>query len=819
MSEFVRDLRMAGRRLRQAPGFTTVAVVTLALGLAATSAIFTVVDAVVLRPLPYDHADRLVRVTADLRRLGVTDIGLSPPELFDYRDRADLFDDITGIWPITANLTGTSRPERVETVLAGPSYFQMLGARPQLGRLFGPQDYHTGIATVVVISDGLWRRGFGADPRAVGRTLRIDNDAYEVIGVTAPEFRHPSVTLETDVEVWAPAGWITAPFPEPAHGRRFLPAAIARLKQGVTVEAAQARLEALGAELRRSHPSDYPERTGWTPRVLPLKQDLIASARPSLLIVMAAVVLVLLIGCVNIANLQLARAAARERDVAVRRALGASPSRIVREHLAESLLIAALGGGTGLVLTLWTLDLVLQLAPDTLPRRSEVGLTWTIVAFSAGVSLFTGLLFGLAPALQSARTRINDVLKGGRAAGNRERTRTRRGLIVAEFAIAVVLLVAGALLVRSFWSLQQVQSGFQSRGVTVARVWLPQPNDPSTGPYFSQQARARFFRDLLARLEPATERVGLSTGLPMATTGFATFRVEGWPDDSTEVGTARNWFVAGDYFGTLGVPLVGGRTLNAHDDDTHPRVVVINQTMARTYWAGQDPIGKRIQQVGRDGRPGNPATWITVVGVIGDVRADGLDRPVPPQMYGSLWQISGLSLGVVMTTRPGVNPEDVLRREIRAVDPDLPVYAVRAFDDVLAEGNATRRFVMLLVGMFGLAALLLAALGIYGVIAYAVSQQQREIGIRIALGARPASVVRMVLADGLRLTLVGLVCGVLGALATTRLLAGLLFGVGASDPVTFGGIVAVLTLVALAACWIPARRAAKVSPLVALRSE
>ena len=455
-----------------------------------------------------------------------------------------------------------------------------------------------------------------------------------------------------------------------------------------------------------------------------------------------------------------------------------------------------------------------------MPRRSEVGLNWTIVAFNAGASLVTGVLFGLAPALQSARTKIHDVLKGGRAAGNRERTRARRVLIVAEFAIAVVLLVAGALLVRSFWSLQNVQSGFDTRGVTVARVWLPQPNDPSTGPYFSQQARARFLRDLLARLEPVTERVGLSTGLPLATNVLTSFRVEGWPDDVTEAGMARPWFVAGDYFGTLGVPLVRGRVLDEHDDVDHPRVIVINETMARTYWPNQDAIGKRIQQVGRDGRPGNgPANWITVVGIIGDVRADGLDRPVPPQMYGSLWQFSSLNVGVVMKTRPGVRAEDVLRREVKAVDADLPVYAVRPFDEVLAASNATRRFVMLLVGLFGLAALLLAALGIYGVIAYAVSQQQREIGIRIALGARPGSVVRMVLADGLRLTLVGVACGVVGALATTRLLAGLLFGVGASDPVTFGGIVAVLALVALAACWIPARRAAKVSPLVALRSE
>jgi putative ABC transport system permease protein len=820
MADFVRDMRMAARRLRRAQGFTAVAVLTLALGIAATSAIFTVVHAVVLRPLPYDHADRLVRVTADLQRLGVADVGLSAPELVDYRDRSGLFEDIAGIWPITANLTGSERPERVETLLASPAYFELLGVRPQLGRLFGPQDAHTGIATVAVISDGLWRRGFGADPGVIGRTIRIDHDTYEIVGVTPPDFRHPAVTLETDVEVWAPAGWTTAPFPEPAHGRRFMPAAIGRLKPGVSVEAAQARLEVLGAEMRRAFPSDYPERAGWTPRVLPLKQDLIASARQSLVIVMAAVVLVLLIGCANIANLQLARAAARERDVAVRRALGASPGRIVGEHLAESLLIALVGGGLGLLLTLWTLDLVLQLAPATLPRRSEIGVTWTIVAFSAGTALLAGLLFGLAPALQAARTRIHDVLKGGRAAGTREGTRSRRILIVAEFAIAVVLLVAGALLVRSFWRLQQVDSGFASTGVTVARLWLPQPNDPSAGPYFTHQARTRLLRDLLARLTPVTERAGLSNGLPLAAAGFASFRPEGWPDESSEVGTARAWFIGGDYFGTLGVPLVRGRLLDMRDDETHPPAIVINETLARTYWPGQDPVGKRIQQVRPDGRPGGgPARWLTVVGVIGDVRAEGLDRPVPPQLYASMWQMSGLSIGVVMKTRPGANAEEVLRREVKAVDPDLPVYAVRPFDDVLAAGNATRRFVMLLVGLFGVAALLLAALGIYGVIAYAVSQRQREIGVRIALGARPASVVGMVLADGLRLTLVGVAVGLAGALATTRLLSGLLFDIGATDPLTFGAIVPALAAVALAACWIPARRAAAVNPLVALRSE
>jgi len=819
MSQFLRDMRMAARRLRLAPGFSVVAILTLALGTAATGAIFTVVDAVILQPLPYANAERLVRVTSAMRSLGIDDAGLSPSELFDYRDRADLFEDIAGVWPITANLTGSAQPERVETLLAGPTYFRLLGARPQLGRLFGPADYHTGIATVVVISDGLWRRGFGADPGVIGRTLRIDNDAYEIVGVTTPDFRHPTVTLETDVEVWAPAGWITAPFSTPRHNTRFLPAAIARLKPGITVETAEARLGVFGAELQRVYPEDYPARMGWAPRLLPLKQDLIASARTSLLIVMGAVVVVLLIGCVNIANLQLARAASRERDIAVRRALGASPGRIVSEHLAESVLLAVLGGAAGLLLTLWALDMVLSLAPATLPRRSEVALNWTVVGFNLLASLLCGVLFGLAPALQAARTAINDVLRGGRQAGSRARTRTRRVLIVAELALAVVLLVGGALLVRSFWHLQQVDSGFDPSGVTVARLWLPQPNEPSTGPYFTQAARVKVFRNLLDRLRPHVERVGLTSALPF-TGGFASFRVEGWPAESTDAGTARNSFVAGEYFSALGVPLVRGRLLDDHDDEAHPRVIVVNETMARTYWPGVDPIGKRIQGVRRDGTaPAGAPRWITVVGVVGDVRTAGLDQPVPPQMYGSLWQISDLSLGVVLKASAGVRVEDLLRREVRAVDADLPVYAVRRFDDVLAAANATRRFVMLLVGMFGASALLLAALGIYGVIAYGVSQQIREIGIRVALGAKPSAVVGMVLADGLRLTLAGVALGVVGALATTRLLGGLLFGVDARDPLTYGVIVATLALVAVAACWLPARRASRVDPLVALRSE
>jgi putative ABC transport system permease protein len=652
----------------------------------------------------------------------------------------------------------------------------------------------------------------------IGRTLRIDDDPYEIIGVTTPDFRHPSLTLETEAEIWAPTGWIASPFQEPKHGLRFLPAAIGRLKPGISVEGAQARIDAFGAELRRSYPDDYPERLGWAPRILPLKQDLIAAARPSLLIVMAAVVLLLVIGCANIANLQLARAAAREREIAIRRALGAGLGRMAREQLIETLIIAVAGGALGLVLTIWALDALMQLAPAALPRRAEVALGWRVVVFSLSSAVATGLIFGLVPAFQAGRASVLQVLKGaGRTSAGGEHARARRALIVGELAIALVLLVGGALLVRSFWRLQHVDVGFEPGGVTMARVWLPQPNDPSQGRYFTQAARARFFRELLHRVEPQVERIGLTTNLPLTGEGLATFALEGWPDDTKEVATARNSFVAGDYFRTLGVPLVRGRPLNERDDEQHPRAIVINETMARTYWPDQEAIGKRIRMVTRV--PNSTPTWITVVGLVGDVHSQGLDRPVPPEMYGSMWQISSLSLAAVVRPRGATNVEDLLRREVRSIDAELPIYAIRPIENLLAAKTAGRVFAMQLVGLFGLAALLLASLGIYGVIAYAVSQQRRELGIRLALGAAPGTVVRMVLADGLRLAAIGIAIGTAGALATTRLLAGLLFGVGASDPSTFAAIALVLVLVALAACWLPARRAAAVDPIEALRAE
>jgi predicted permease len=532
------------------------------------------------------------------------------------------------------------------------------------------------------------------------------------------------------------------------------------------------------------------------------------------------VICVLLIGCANIANLQLARTAVRGREIAVRLALGATGPRVVREQLAESLLLALAGGGLGVLMTLWALDLLMQLAPVSLPRRAEVGIDWTVVAFCLAASIVAALTFGLAPAVQAANPSIAQLLKGsGRASAGREHTRVRRALIVAECAVAVVLLVAGALLVRSFWHLQRVDPGFDARGVTIARVWLPQPNEPSQGPYFRQDARARLFRSLLDRLRPFAGSAALATSAALSGAPFNTFTVEGWPADATEVGTAQSTFVTSDYFRALGIPLVRGRVLDDRDDQGHPRVIVVNETMARTYWPDESAVGKRIRFMRRGGTETAAAEWITVVGVVGDIRNNGLDRPVPPQMYGSMWQISSLSVVAVIKAHAGVNVADLLRREIGAIDPDLPVYAVRPLESVVANASASRCFAMVLVGLFGVAALVLAALGIYGVIAYAVNQQRRELGIRLALGAAPTTLLRMVLLEGLRLTAVGLAIGVVGAITFTRVLSGLLFGVGPNDPATFAAIITLLAAVAVGACWIPARRAASVDPVVALRFE
>jgi len=825
----LQDLRYALRTAWRDRAFSMIAVLTLALGIGANTALFTIVNAVVLAPLPFRSPDQLVRVTSDFTRQHVRDVGLSIPELFDLR-RAGLFDDIAGVWPVSANLTETDEPERVETALVDANYFAMLGIGAQLGRVFEAADAEPGITEVAVISDALWRRRFGADPRVLGRRIRIDNDMYSIIGVAAASFRHPGRGTETDVEVWAPAGWLASPFsPQPVRRAYVLQGGIGRLKAGIAPASAQQRLDALAERLRQQYPADYPAGAGWTFRVIPLHDDLVGDVRPALLTLLAAVGFVLLIACANVANLLLARSSVRQREIAIRRALGAGRGRLVRQLLTESVVLAIVGGMLGLLIAVWGVDGLVQVSPASLPRLQGVGVNGVVLVFTAGLSLVTGMLFGLVPAIQGSHADLHQVMQDAArsASATGRATRLRSMLVVGEFALALVLLVGAALLVQSFWRLQRVDLGFNPASVLTARIWLPQPNLPETGPYFKHDARVSFYRRVLDRVAalPGVQAVGGVSRLPLSgSPGRTSFTIEGRSTDGGDVPTAEASLVTPGYFRALGVELVRGRLFDDHDDARAPAGVVVSESFARQFFAAEDAIGRRLLPGGR-GRPNGPqqpppANWLTIIGIVRDVKSARVEAGPAPLLYRSVLQTSNLNLTLVVRTRtdPSMLAEPI-RREVRAVDPNEPVFSVRTMDAVVASALAQRRFTMLLLALFAATALALSAIGIYGVMAYFVTQRTHEIGIRMALGASRRDVVTMVLGQGARLATAGVAVGLVGALAITRAIATLLFGVSPRDPGTLVALAAALTAVALLACYVPARRATRVDPIRALRYE
>ena len=823
LDTWFRDARFAWRGLMKAPGFAAVAVATLALGIGANTAIFAVVNAVVVRPLPYADPDRLVRVTADFTELNVPDVGLSPPELADYRDRSGVFSALAGVYPINANLTEIDVPERVEVLLVSPNYFDVLGVRPQAGRLFGADDNAPGIQEVVVISDALWKRRFAGSPDAIGRKLRIDNDWYTVVGVLPPGFRHPGRSLLTDVDLWAPTGFSAKPFPSPPiRVSYFLTGAIARLRPGLSIAEARQRLAAAGADFRARHPDDYPARAGWAPRLVPLQEDLVGQIKPALLLLLGAVGFVLLIACANIANLLLARASGRHRELSVRRALGATTPRLVRLLLTESVMLAVLGGIAAAGLAAWLVDVLIALVPANVPRLQEVSVDGRVVAFTAAVTLGTSLLFGLLPALQMTRTDVQEGLREGGRSSAGGRRGVRAALVIVEFALALVLLVGAGLLLRSFWRLQHVEIGFDPRNVLTARVWLPQPNDPATGKYFKHPARIALYEDVLrgARALPGVRAAAAATVLPLdGSRTNAAVTVEGRETDvPSSVSTVQVNVASTGYLELMGIRLVRGRTFAGQDDEHAARVVVITESTARRFWPGEDPVGRRIR-LGRPQARNNP--WLTVVGIVADIRNERLDVDPRPMVYMTLRQVSNLSLSIVVRTN-GVSPKslgDALAAAVRRADPDQPTYGIRTMEELIANAAASRRFALLLLGAFAALALLLAAVGIYGVMAFVVGQRTREIGIRVALGAMPGEVVRLVLREALMLAASAVVLGASSALILTRFLRGMLFEVRATDPWTYAAIAALLAATAAFASWRPAARASRVDPVVALRAE
>jgi len=819
------DVRYALRMLRKNPGFTAVAVLTLALGIGANTAIFSIVNAVLLRSLPYRDPDRLVRIFFNEPGVGLRDVSFSKPELDDLQTRAGVFEDVTPIYEGSENLTGAKQPERLEAVNGSFSYFSMLGVTPQIGRLFGPQDFAPGFAPLAVISDGLWRRAYGADPNVLGRTVRIDGDLTTIIGVLPRGFRHPGPTTSGDVEVFGAGGFSGDPFPPPMRGTRILIHGIGRLKPGVTLAQAQARLTAMAAELRHDFPTDYSRQAQWTIEIQPLQETLVGNVRPMLLVLLGTVILIVFIVSLNIANLLLARASGRQQEMAVRLALGASRGRMVRQMLTESMLLSLIGGVAGIATAVGTLGFILRFVPSNVPRLNEVRIDWVVLAFALLISILTGLVFGLAPALHSAKVALSSAIReGGRGSGYSTTTgRLRDVLIVSELAFAVILMVGAGLLLRTMRDLLHENPGFNPTQVVTANTWLGVPDDPKMDPYLGIPGKATFDRELLRRMKaiPGVELAAITSSLPSTNSNpnavdglrIEGFAIEDRPVESSQDLRAERIRISPDYFKVLQATLLRGRSFTEGDEDGKQPVAIIDESTARKYWPTRDPLGRQVR-FGTD--PTKP--WTTVVGIIKDIKSDGLDIDGVPHIFVSTYQDPSKEVSVVLrTSLPATLLEPQIRHEIQSIDPGLPVFNVSSMNDILDRSLASRRFSADLVGGFAGLAVLLASIGIYGLLAYMVGQRSREIGLRMALGARRWDVLKLILGKGVVLAGAGIVAGMVFSAATASLMASVLYGVRPHDPAIFVLVPLLLLAVALLSSYLPARRAAKVDPMAALR--
>ncbi len=814
------DVRYAFRIMRKSPGFTLIIILTLALGIGANTSIFSIVNAVLLRSLPYHDPSRLVKITFNNPGIGLRDIPFSVPELEDLKSRAGVFEEVSVVVSGSTNLTGGTRPERLELLEVSPNYFSMLGAPPQIGRLFSSQDFALGFAEAAVISNGLWRRSYGGDPNILGKHLRLDNDPYTIVGVLPAGFRHPGKTIARDVEVWVTCGFSGDPYPKPARNVKVAREAIGRLKPGIDVTQAQARLTAMASELRTDFPNDYPPEAKWSIEIQPLQDSLVGNVRPQLLVLMAAVVLLVLIASVNVANLLLARASGRQREMAVRMALGAGRFRMVRQMLTEALVLSFISGVAGVLAAKLTLSFILRFVPASVPRLAEVGVDRTVLLFALLISIFTGIIFGLAPAFQAMKADMTAAIReGAQGSGYSAKTfRLRSVLIVSELALAVVLMVGAGLLLRTFWGLLQENPGFNPSRVVTASFYLPNPNDPKMDVYADFSKRTSFIRDVIRRVAtiPGIDRAAITSDLPGARpTTTAALVIEDRAADSSQGLTAEVIRVSPDYFMLMQSPLIRGRFFLESDEGGKQEVAIIDETTARRYWSGIDPVGRRLRLGGNPSLP-----WVTVVGIVKDMKQDGLDTDGVPHIFRPFYQQSGqrsddMSV-VARTPLPASLLESQIRSEIQTVDPDLPVFNVRSMTDVMDVSIAPRRFSAELVGVFAAVAMLLSSIGIYGLLVYMVGQRSREIGIRVALGAQRSDILTLILGKGLLLAGTGIAIGLILSAISAPMIATLLYGVHPFDVTVFATVPLVLMFVAFLATYIPARRATMVDPIIAL---
>jgi predicted permease len=808
MSQLGRDLRFAARMLARSPGFTAVALATLALGIGANTAIFSVVDAVLLRPLPYGEPDRLVAVYQTLPSQGVSSNGASYPNYADWIAQTKSFESLGAVRMHDYTMTGQGEPALVAAGTATSNVFGLLRAVPLHGRGLLASDDDPGASPVVVLSEKLWHERFGGDPAAVGRTVRLDERIFSVVGVMPASFKTPPNV--PPAEIWTPLVQdpVFSDLREKRGGHYLT--IVGRLARGVSRAQAQAELAAVAAELGRRFPK---ENEGWGVRLVPLAESFVAGVRTALLVLLGAVGLVFLIACANVANLLLARSTARAREVAIRTALGAGRGALARQFLTECLLLGLVGGGLGLAVAAAGTGSLRAWLPADLPKVGEIGLDARVLVFSFGASIAAVVVFGLAPSLQASGGNLSGALREGSAGAGESagKRRLRHAFVAVETALSFVLLVGAGLLARSFARLQEVPLGFEPARVLTAGMSLPRSQYGQPGQWRS------FYSTLVDRLrsEPGVESVAASLPLPLYGAGlnFA-FQIEGRPERPGSDLTANYTAMTPNYFHVLGIPLLRGRLIGDGDVEGSPRVCVISSAFAKRFFPGEDPIGRRLDFGFRE------SVSREIVGIVGDVRRDGLGMESRPEMYVPFAQDPWwAAYAVVRTSGDPARLAGTLRHDVRALDPTLPIESVQPMTEMVSDSVAQPRFRTTLLGLFGLVALLLAVIGIYGVIAYSVGRRTRELGIRMALGANRRDLLRLVIGEGLALTAAGLAIGAIGAAVLTRYLASLLFEIGRLDPATYAVVAATLLLAGLLACWIPARRAAHVDPLTALRSE
>lgn len=821
MQTLWQDLRYGLRTMARSPGFTAVAILTLALGIGSNTAIFSVANAVLLRPLPFYEPDRLMQVWHTPPQTsfpGIPTFAVSPANFLDWRSQNQTFEDMAAYGFGRYTFTGTGHPEAIRMVAATNGLFSILRAKPQLGRVFISGEGEPGRDHEVILSSGLWRNRFAANPDIVGKNIELNGQAFTVVGIMEPGFEFPISSDPDDrPQMWKPLAWSDQ---QRAIREDHNFGVIARLKPGVTLKQAQADLDSISNRLAQTYPKD---NKGWGAIAVPMRQDLVGDVRPALLILLGAVAFVLLIACANVANLAMSKALSQRKEVAVRAALGASRRRLLQQALTESLLLALAGGALGLLFAHYGVVLIVDFLAGRLPRSNEIALDSWVLTFTLAISLLSGFAAGLLPALRMAKADLNAALKQGlgRTASNSGGNRTRNVLVVSEVALSLMLLVSAGLMIRSLWTLRHINPGFDPNNVVTMEVSVP------TGKFTEPTQQIAFFNRVLAGVsaQPGVQSAGLIDSLPLSDNGsHQPVSVEGQPKlpmaDLPEVDVR---LTSPGYMSVMRIPLLRGRDLNDSDAAGRPGAVLISQSMAKQFWPNEDPIGKRLTLYFF------PNVTREVVGVVADVKLNAMNETRPAAtLYAPLAQMTAAageewsSFGMNLTVRTKSDPSKVvaaITNSVREIDPEVPLLNVRTMGDSVSASLLPEHFTMLLLVAFAGLALLLAVIGIYSVMSYSVSRRTNEIGIRVALGATPSDVLHLVIRQGMTLAILGSAIGIAGALALSRLMATLLYGVQPTDPATFIVVAIVLTLVALAACYVPARRAMRVDPIIAVRYE